>query len=616
MKKLLIFICMSVLRSVTFAQWGDFSEFSIFRDEVLENVYDNEEYLPLMDMNQAKQDLVELTRSYDEVLSSVNDLDQRKESTDNSYQKAKISANTTLQNMKETQELLLKRQTQVTISLNSIAWLDDWLWLLSQDIELAKKQISTYSKFLFKTINDYYLSDQEISSIKLLTKSDNISRSLSKQELSQMLYASLQQWFDQMNDLHQQYEEKIHTLQSTIAGYHEQIDLYRTDLRYLEQQREHVDQLLDFLEKDKAYIDQQIQRFTESQKDLEYQIDRIDTITQKTDNFLSQNVWVRNLLEDNDKEDGPQYFSRPVRVPNGLNDAIAADQYAWSSWITLQAQHEEEIYAPAPGIVYKVYESADAGLSRMILLHKYGYSTVILPLSEVFVHQWALVKRGEILWLAWGKPWTTWAWWESTWAHAYFEVLRNGKRIDPFLVMDLSVYQSIHDLDEQYHLKRKQDYLSRTIDLSNLPKLKGDTAWERRDYFLSKSGNSIFSDPWLRVSAAQWTWIDPTFGICIGAAETSYRNFKSGNNIGNVGNNDRGDTVQYTAPIDWVRAIFQTLGNKYLGEYHSMNQLSRYGNKTWSIYASDPINRQKNIQRCLSMIYEVNIPEDYFMRIK
>ena len=171
-------------------------------------------------------------------------------------------------------------------------------------------------------------------------------------------------------------------------------------------------------------------------------------------------------------------------------------------------------------------------------------------------------------------------------------------------------------MDEEYHLKRKQDYLSRSIDLSDVPHLQWETVEQRRDYFLSKSGNSIFGDPWLRVEAAKGTWIDPIFGICIGAAETSYRNFKSGNNIGNVGNDDSGNTIVYDSPLAWVRAIYRTLWNQYLGEYTMMSQLSRYGNKTWSIYASDPINWQKNIMRCLSMMYEVNVPEEYFFRIK
>gem|GEM_PF-3007254 len=80
-------------------------------------------------------------------------------------------------------------------------------------------------------------------------------------------------------------------------------------------------------------------------------------------------------------------------------------------------------------------------------------------------------------------------------AHTYFEILKNSEAIDPYLVMDLSVFQSADDLDEQYHLKWKQNYLARTIDLSDLPKLKGETVQERRDYFLSKSGNAVFGDP-------------------------------------------------------------------------------------------------------------------------
>jgi len=615
MKKILLFISMSVLLSATFAQSEEFSEFSIFADEVLDEAYDNEQFLPLMDMNQAKQDLVQLTRSYDELTESVKALNQRKKSTNQSLNTARISANATLQNMIETQELLSIRQAQVIDSLNKVSALNVWLGSLSQDIDSSKDTIASYSRFLFKTINDYFLTDDELSDIKLLAKSSDVARSLSKKDMTSLLYASLEQSFEKMNDLHEQYQINLNLLQSSISQYHEEIDLYEKDLVDLDQQRKHVDQLLDFLENDKNYIDGQLDRFEASQQSLQFQIDRIDTITTKTDDFLSQNPWVRRLLEKNDKDDWAQYFSRPVRVPNGTNDVIASERYPGQAWIVLNAVQGEEVYAPAPGIVYQVLDSSDAWLSRIILLHKYGYSTVIMPLSDVFVEQGALVERGEIIWLAWWKPWTPWAWRESVGAHTYFEVLRNGERIDPFLVMDVSVYQSLDDLAPEYHLKRKQDYLTRRVDLSDLPVLKGESPSARRDYFLSVSGNSIFSDPWLRTTAAKGSWIDPIFGICIWAAETSYRNFKSWNNIGNVGNNDRGDTVQFTAPIDGVRAVYQTLGNQYLWWYRTMDQLSRFGNTSWPIYASDPVNRQKNILRCLSMIYEVNMPEDYFLRV-
>jgi len=57
-----------------------------------------------------------------------------------------------------------------------------------------------------------------------------------------------------------------------------------------------------------------------------------------------------------------------------------------------------------------------------------------------------------------------------------------------------------------------------------------------------------------------------------------------------------------------------TLNNAYLGSYHTINQLSRYGNKDGKIYASSPINRQTNVLKCLSQIKGYYIPEDFPFR--
>ena len=62
------------------------------------------------------------------------------------------------------------------------------------------------------------------------------------------------------------------------------------------------------------------------------------------------------------------------------------------------------------------------------------------------------------------------------------------------------------------------------------------------------------------------------------------------------------------------RAIAVTLNNSALGNYHTINQLSRYGNKDGKIYASSPINRQTNVLKCLSQIKGYYIPEDFPFR--
>ena len=145
--------------------------------------------------------------------------------------------------------------------------------------------------------------------------------------------------------------------------------------------------------------------------------------------------------------------------------------------------------------------------------------------------------------------------------------------------------------------------------------MDGATARDRRLQFLQKVGAAPYNNIELWETAAEGTNVDVDLGICIGYAETSLgRHFASSNNIGNVGNNDRGDRVDKDSPIAGARAIYYTLNNQYLGGYHTLYELSGYGNKDGAIYASSEYNRQKNISKCLSSIKGYIVPEDFPFR--
>jgi hypothetical protein len=66
--------------------------------------------------------------------------------------------------------------------------------------------------------------------------------------------------------------------------------------------------------------------------------------------------------------------------------------------------------------------------------------------------------------------------------------------------------------------------------------------------------------------------------------------------------------------LEGARAIYLTLNNKYLKNIYTLDKLSRYGSANGPIYASDPINWQKNVMKCLTMIKGYWVPEDYPFR--
>ncbi len=103
--------------------------------------------------------------------------------------------------------------------------------------------------------------------------------------------------------------------------------------------------------------------------------------------------------------------------------------------------------------------------------------------------------------------------------------------------------------------------------------------------------------------------------MCVWLAETSlWKYLKSAYNIWNVGNNDRGDTKDFPNARSAIAAMTATFNNKFLWKYNTLDQLSRYGNKTGTIYASSDSNWHNNITKCMSHVKWEYIPDDFKYR--
>lgn len=104
--------------------------------------------------------------------------------------------------------------------------------------------------------------------------------------------------------------------------------------------------------------------------------------------------------------------------------------------------------------------------------------------------------------------------------------------------------------------------------------------------------------------------------ICIAWADSHlWRRLKSKNNIGNVGNNDRGQTIHYTTINDWIEAIYRTLNNKYLWHKQTVWSLSPWGWWSKPFYATSPENWRNNVWNCLNTILDPTINEERNFRL-
>lgn len=198
----------------------------------------------------------------------------------------------------------------------------------------------------------------------------------------------------------------------------------------------------------------------------------------------------------------------------------------------------------------------------------------------------------------------------------HVEIFKDAVPVSIFEHTDLSSVKNPNALPGQFEMKILKDKLNRKIDLSTVSFIQGNTLEERTKNYIQKYGNAPFNSITVWQEAAKEHKVPLEFGVCIAVAETSFgRAFASPWNVGNVGNNDRGDRVGFSGPVEGASTIYFALENKYLGDYPTLDKLSGYGNNTGPIYASSPINRQTNIAKCLTEIHGYWIPDDWPVRL-
>ncbi len=266
-----------------------------------------------------------------------------------------------------------------------------------------------------------------------------------------------------------------------------------------------------------------------------------------------------------------------------------------------------DITAPAPGYVYFIHQPTPGGYGYIALKHANGYVTVYGHISEVLVNKFDFVDTGKLFAKSGGAPGTPGAGPMTSGAHLHFELYKNRESMDPLRFLDLTKlrYDSI---EGKYRYKFIEDLKARYGNKANISKystflIAGNDEIERQKYLLANYATPAFANHDTWTEEAVGAKVDPSFLMCVGLAETGLGNhLKTAFNIGNIGNTDSGGTYDFASAREGIYWMTKTLNNKYLGKYTTIDQLSRYGNKTGSIYASSSSNWHNNVVRCLSAL--------------
>ncbi len=578
------------------------------------------------DVQNAMTDIQSLKGNLDELIEELYSLDEKERGTNN-----EISENyrTTRNEIVKVIQTINSTTDTITEQLKKIETYKKLMLLTYKEIQGSrsgmvdtKAYIEEFANFIYKLDNKLYNEEtNSIDEIKLLINSDNIPLTLANDHLVQSMILQLN---DLMNNFQENEEKQLETikkLNQLKSKAKASITQYQNEIEQLQQKKNYLLQFMKLYQNDSTQRQLTIDTLFESTKSVYEKMVELINDAKKWVYKVDFDMEKKLLALDTFAHDNDAYpIARPIypieNIQTYFGDEAFQKQYGIPHiGIQITAEQHTPVYAARDGIVYFIADSDNMSINRMMIVHTDGYITVYQYLNESIVNPGDIVRRGQIIWYSWGEPGTRWAGFISKGANLTFSIFKDGIARDPFEILDASIVRNKNVLPEGYQIKYLRDKYARTIDITDLEIMTWDSLVQRENQFLTRYGVGTYKHLAFREDVIKGTNIDKDMVICVAFAESTLgRYLSTSNNIGNVGNNDRWDRVGFSTAYAGARAIAVTLNNSALGGYHTINQLSRYGNKDGMIYASSPINRQTNVLKCLSQIKGYYIPEDFPFR--
>ena len=596
-----------------------------------ESIYQSQIDTDSFDVENATETIKTLQESIDWIVEQLYDLDN-KELNDGwdisaKYKEIRKEIVTVVKDINKTTEYVSNMISRISMYKKQIQINLEELRETRQWIDTSKEYIQEFSNFLYK-LNNQISYENEIDDTRLIALSNNnIAVTLSNEQLVKSM---LNQFNDMMTSLdvdETRQVQLIKTLNKLKLKASENVESYFSILSVLNQKKNYLIQFMELYKKDKL-SEQKFSMIFDNIKDVYTAIQSIianivkkdysdvtfdvkDKMEQAEKYYKDTNAWASNF----------QVLAWPVYPIQEIQKYYRDADFEKTNWIPFQwiqivAEQWSPVFAAADWFVYYVSNNPWIWINWAMIVHPKWYTTVYLYLNNIIVEKWTVVRRWQLIWYSGWEPGTQWAWFSSAGPNLTFIVFKDWVALNPLEFLDLSVIENKDVIPEDYNIKYLNDKYARTIDISEVKFASGDTVDERAESFLNEYWVWAYRQLAFWEDAVANTEIDRDVVICIAFAESTLgRYLTTANNIWNVWNDDRWNRVSFSSALAWARSIADTLNNYYLWDYHTISQLSRYGNVDGKIYASSPINWQRNVTKCLSQIKWYYVPEDYPFRV-
>jgi len=594
-----------------------------------EDIYQSKINLDNFDTANAENTIKDLQKSIDSITQQLYELDDKEIKVDGDltekYMEIRKEIVAVVQDINMTTDTvaeMIKKinsyKKQIYANTKSLNETRSW-------IDSSKEFIEDFSNFLYKLSNNIEI-DNKVDEFKLFALSDNIPVSISNEEAVKLLLLEFNKMLETLDTNQERQMQLILRLNQLKLNASAEVKSYQSILDTLYQKKNYLVQFMEIYKEDQL-AEQTFSIIFNSRNDVyNAMMSMVERIVKKSFEDLTFDIEEKQEELDEAYENtmagsgNLQPLAWPVypiqNIETYFGDEDFEKEYGIPSrWISIAVEQWTPVYSAADGIVYHVTDNPWIWISWVLVMHENGFVTVYMYLNNIVVKKWDVLRRWQLIWHSWWEPGTKWAGFTSNGPNLTFIVFKNGVALDPLQFLDLSVIENKWIIPDEYNIKYLNDKYSRTIDISEVTFASGDTLDERAANFLRTYGVWAYKQLAFWEDAVAGTNIDRDVVICIAFAESTLgRYLTTSNNIWNVWNDDRWNRVSFNSALAWARSISNTLNNFYLWNYHTIRQLSRYGNVDGKIYASSPINWQRNVTKCLSQIKWYYVPEDYPFR--
>lgn len=243
--------------------------------------------------------------------------------------------------------------------------------------------------------------------IKLLLKSDNISDTLSTDDIMNALVVQFDTLIGDLIDHQESYTKQYHNLMSLRAGYKKTVLAYEDKMQTLSEQKAYLMDFLRLYKSNKTVLDAQMNDLFQTRAQLK---EKISTVVRAirdqayNKDFLSSDAYQQFLKMIDVREERRNYFLWPVlpveRIDSYFTGGETESDFAG---IVIEAKQFDPIYAPANGVVYKVADQDGIAVNWIMIAHNDGFVTVFTNVNKALVKEGEIIKRGQIIGLVGGQ---------------------------------------------------------------------------------------------------------------------------------------------------------------------------------------------------------------------